>query len=106
MTDFVPFVVMSALTIILSTRQPLSFTIYMAALIYLAVAGPVPVGWPTHHWVAYTSAGRYLLPSLPIWLALARWSKRTSWLETLLVYGGVLVQAVCATQFLLGRWMV
>lgn len=106
MTDFIPFAVMSALTIVLSIRQPLSFTLYMAALIYLAVAGPLPVGWPSHHWVAYTSAGRYLLPSLPVWLALARWAKRAPSLEMLLVYGGVLLQAVCATQFLLGRWMV
>jgi hypothetical protein len=106
LTDFVPFVVMTALTIALSLRQPVSFTVYMVALIYLAIAGPVPVGWPEHHWVVFTSVGRYLLPSLPVWLALSRWSRRAPGLETLLVYGGILIQAVCATQFLLGRWMV
>lgn len=106
MTDFLPVVMMLALTIALAVRQPISFTAYMAALIYLVIAGPLPTGWPAHHWVSYTSAGRYFIPSLPIWLALARWAKQRPSLETLWVYGGMLVQAVCATQYLLGRWMV
>lgn len=106
MTDFIPLVAMMALTLVLSVRQPVAFTLFMGALLYLTVAGPQPVPGPGQHWVWYMSAGRYLLPSLPIWLALARWSGRHPSLESLLVYGGVLLQAVCTTQFLLGRWMV
>lgn len=106
MTDFIPLVVMMILTIVLSIRQPFAFTLYMAALLYLTVASPQPVPSPGEPWVWYMSAGRYLLPSLPIWLALGRWSGRHATLETLIVYGGVLLQAVCVTQFLLGRWMV
>ncbi len=106
MTDFIPFVVMSLITLALAVRQPLSFTLYMLGLLYLVVAAPMPVGWPTHHWAVYTSAGRYLLPSLPVWLALGRWAGRRPWLESLLLYVGILIQAVCATQYLLGRWMV
>ncbi len=104
MTDFIPLVAAIALTIILSVRQPAAFTLYMVALIYMIIAAPQPVAGPD--WVWYMSAGRYLIPSLPIWLALGRWSGRHPSLETLLVYGGVLLQAVCTTQFLLGRWMV
>ena len=69
----------------------------MAGLIYLAIASPTIF---TGNANIFSSAGRYLIPSAPIFLMLSRWTAKRPALESFLVDGGFLLQATLATLWL------
>ncbi|HEV2459604.1 MAG TPA: hypothetical protein VGS80_14705 [Ktedonobacterales bacterium] len=102
LVDDVPIVLFALVTLIVVRRQPFAFTLYMAGLLYLAVATPVMVSrYPD----MFQSAGRFLLAAIPLFLVLGRWTRGRPALDLLLVGGGFLLQAVLAAFFLTGGWL-
>ncbi len=87
----------AVLTILAARRMPVAFTLYMAGLLTLAIASPTIYSGNAN---IFSSAGRYLIPSAPIFLMLSRWSAKWPALETFLVDGGFLLQATLATLWL------
>ncbi|MFI5273571.1 MAG: hypothetical protein ACHQ4H_11115 [Ktedonobacterales bacterium] len=98
--DLVPVLLFGVLTVALLRRMPVAFSLYMLGLLALTVMSPITVAQDL-----YISAGRYLLAAAPIFLVLARWSRRP-WLDTLLLATGFVVQAALLGQFLMGHWVV
>lgn len=104
LVDTGPILLMIFLTLLTIRRMPVSFTSYMVGLIYLTIDSPVRiVGTP---WVEFDSSGRFLLLSVPIFLFLGRWSSRFAWVQMLVVGGGFLLEAVFATYYLTGGWLI
>jgi hypothetical protein len=103
LVDLMPVIIIGIITLCSVRRMPLSFTIYMLGLLYIAIDPPVKIGQNT---VEFDSAGRFLLLSVPIFLLLGRWAARWAWLELLLVGGGFLLQAVFAGYYLAGGWLI
>ncbi len=95
--DLGAFFVFAALTILAARQLPFAFTLYMAGQLYLAIASPTIF---TGNANIFSSAGRYLIPSAPIFLVLSRWTARRPALESFLVDGGFLMQAALATLWL------
>jgi hypothetical protein len=92
--DLVPLLAFLVITLTTIRRQPFSFTLYMLGLLILIVVSPVT--WTPD---AFVSAGRYLIPAVPIFLLLARWSLHRPGLDILLV-GGFLLQGALLTLWL------
>lgn len=103
LVDLLPVIIIGIITLCSVRRMPLSFTLYMLGLLYIAIDPPVKIGQNT---VEFDSAGRFLLLSVPIFLLLGRWTARWAWLELLLVGGGFLLQAVFAGYYLAGGWLI
>lgn len=101
LVDLAPVAIFGILTLVAARRLPGMYTLYMACLLVLVVASPRPnrLGY-------FVSAGRYLIAAVPLFLLLARWAERHPWLDLLLTSGGFLLQAIFATAFLAGGWMV
>jgi hypothetical protein len=95
--DLAPVVVALILTLVAARRMPLAFTLYMLGELYLSVSSPRL----TSH-LPFTAAGRYTAQSVPLFLLLGRWSTRRPWLDTLIVGGGFMLQALLAAYFLRG----
>lgn len=85
--DFGPVAVFAVLTLLSLKRIPLSFSVYMLGLLLVSTSSPVT--WSTDVWV---SAGRYLIPSIPLFLLIGRWAQRWPLLDFLVVSGGFAVQ--------------
>jgi hypothetical protein len=103
LVDLAPVVIFSILTVCSLRRMPMSFILYMFGLLYITIAVPVTIGQST---VEFDSAGRFFLLAVPIFMVLGRWSARFAWVEMLLVGGGFLLQAVFASYFLAGGWLI
>lgn len=94
LVDLAPAVLFLALTIIAARRMPVAYLLYMLGELYIALGTPRPsFAFP------FAAAGRYLLPSIPMFLLLARWSERRPWLDLLLVGGGFALQAILTAIF-------
>lgn len=100
--DFVPVAAFAVLTVVLARRMPLAYTLYMVVVLLLSICSPITEGRPD----LLTSAGRYMLAALPIFLQLGRWAHRYAWLDMLLVSTGFMVQAVLTVAFLRGDWII
>jgi hypothetical protein len=77
-----------ALLVVVSIRRiPLSYTLWVAGLLAMSAIAPTPSAvdllWGT---------SRYLAGALPIYLILASWTRERSWLGSLLVAGGFMLQ--------------
>jgi hypothetical protein len=103
LVDYGPIVLFTLITLIMMRRQPFSFTLYVAGLLYLAVATPVLVSRDPD---LFQSAGRFLLTAIPVFLILGQWTRGRPALDLLLVGGGFLLQAVLAAYFLSGGWLI
>jgi hypothetical protein len=103
LVDLGPLLLMLLLTFCAIRRMPVSFTLYMLGLLLLTLISPVKMGPGLSE---FDAAGRYLLLSVPIFLLLGRWSSRFVWVEMLLVGGGFVLQAVFATYYLTGGWLI
>jgi hypothetical protein len=92
--DLTPLLAFTMITLATIRRQPFAFTLYMLGLLTLIIVSPVT--WSPD---SFVSAGRYLLPAVPVFLLLARWSFRRPGLDILLV-GGFLLQGALLTLWL------
>jgi Gpi18-like mannosyltransferase len=92
--DLIPLLAFLVITLATIRHQPTTFTLYMLGLLTLIVVSPVT--WTPD---TFVSAGRYLIPAVPIFLLLARWSLRRPGLDILLV-GGFLLQGALLTLWL------
>ncbi|HEU5440516.1 MAG TPA: hypothetical protein VFU88_14595 [Ktedonobacterales bacterium] len=102
LVDYGPLVLFTLVTLLMIRRQPFSFTLYTAGLLYLAVASPMVA---TRDPDMFQSAGRFLLAAVPVFLLLGRWIRRRPALDLLLIGGGFLLQAALAAYYLSGGWL-
>lgn len=91
----VPVTALGLLTLVAIRRTPVALSLYSLSVLYLCLTSPI-VGAPD----ILTSDGRYVLTAVPLFLLLVQWSERRTWLETLLVAGGLLVQGILALVYL------
>jgi hypothetical protein len=82
-------------------RMPVAFVLYSVGLIVLAIASPTPNGTD-----AFLSAGRFVVPSVPVFLALAAWAKDRPWLAWLIIGGGLCLETTLAAFFLNGGFLI
>ncbi len=97
LVDLAPLLIFLLLTLISIRRLPFAFTLYLLGLFYLYLSEPF-----LDRGAVFAADGRYMLTAVPIFLLLGRWASRWHWLETLLVSGGFLLQAVFLSYFLSG----
>lgn len=95
--DLAPAIIFIMLTIVCARRMPVAFTLYMIAEFCLA-SGTQRPGFD----FPFAATGRYLLPSVPLFLVLSRWTTRRPWLAMLLVGGGFMLPAAFTAFFLSG----
>lgn len=79
----------AAITVVNIRRQPFSYTLYMAGLLYLITAAPEPSNPDL-----LTGTERYLGAAIPVFLVLARWCATRPRLELSLIATGMMLQAV------------
>jgi hypothetical protein len=79
-------------------RVPFLYTLYMAGLIYLATAAPVPSQYDL-----LWGTGRYLAQAIPIYLIAASQMARRPWLETPVVSGAMLLQGALLIALFQGK---
>jgi hypothetical protein len=103
LVDYVPLAFVLILTLATIRRIPVSFTLLMVGILLTIFMTPV-VGAQFPE--AFVSAGRYLLPAVPVYLILTRVTKRYAWLEMALIAGGFTLQALLAAFVLTGGWLV
>jgi hypothetical protein len=101
LVDFVPFVVVAAVTIYCIRREPLAFTLYVGGLLLLTVMGAIPHGSDF-----LQSSGRYMLEAVPTFLLIGRGLQRRPTLEFVVLGGGFLIQAVLLTFYLTGGLII
>ena len=78
--DLIPLLTFTIITLAMVRRQPVSFTLYLVGLLALVIISPVT--WTPD---IFASAGRYMIPAIPIFLLLARWSSRRPGLDLFLI---------------------
>jgi hypothetical protein len=93
-------ILFTALTMFGWKRLPLSFNLYMVALLYLCVATP-----NLSNLDPLSSVSRFLVVAIPAFLVLAVWLRGRPWLQALVLGGGFMLQAVFLTLFLSGAWL-
>jgi Gpi18-like mannosyltransferase len=98
--DLGAVILFAALTVYGVGKQPLAFTAYMVGLLVLCVDAPL-LSNPN----PLSSSARFLVAAVPGFLLLGRLVPRQPWLETLIVGGGFMLQAVFLTLFLSGPWL-
>jgi hypothetical protein len=95
LVDEAPVVIFIILTYFVARRLPVMYTIFMLGVLFTAVSSPI-VDYTFH----FAAAGRYLLPSIPIFLLLGHWVRKHPWLDQLIIGGGIALQAVLVVYFL------
>ena len=101
--DYVPLLLVLGVTLLTIRRIPVCYSLLLAGMVLVVLCTPV-VGalFPE----TYVSAGRYLLPALPLSLLGAQLLKRWPTLEPILLGGGFALQALCVAFVLTGGWLV
>ncbi|GAC1472403.1 MAG: hypothetical protein PVSMB7_25030 [Chloroflexota bacterium] len=99
--DLAPVVLIALLTIWGVRRMPVSFALYMAAVIGLLVTAAVPADFDP-----FNAESRYLIMSIPIFLLLGRWMQKRPAIDLLIVASGFLLQGAFAMFWLRGGWIV
>lgn len=99
--DALPVIAILALTLWNLRRMPPAFAFFMLGLLYLALSAP-----KADNGIPLAAAGRYLLPSVPIFLLLGRWTRRSPALDLIVVCGGFALQALFTAFFLTGGYLI
>jgi mannosyltransferase PIG-V len=103
LVDVVPLAFVGLVSLVTIRRIPVSFSFYLMGLVLTCLSSPiVDAIFPE----AFVSVGRYLLAAIPLYLVVARWMRRYPWLDTLLIGGGFVVQALLMAFVLTGGWLV
>jgi hypothetical protein len=100
--DIVPVAAFAIIIAVSARKLPVTYTIYTAAILLLAIISPITKGYPD----LLMSAGRYMLAALPVFLVLGRWMGHHSWLDLLLTSGGFMLQGVLVAVLLNGGWLI
>lgn len=103
LVDVVPLTFVVLFTVVTLRRIPLSDTLLLVGLLLVCTSVPV---MGTQFPEAFVSAGRYLLPAVPVYLVVSRQVRRFPWLESMLVGGGFTLQALLTAFVLTGGWLV
>lgn len=101
LVDFAPVLLFAVLTVWVARRLPFAYTLYMVGVICTALCEPVRGSGDM-----LGAAGRYMLPSIPIFLLLGIWAKRRPWLDELMVAGGFGLQAILIGYWFAGGWLI
>lgn len=102
LVDLAPLLIFIALTaVLIYQRWPVAYILYMLGVLYTAVSNPM-----VHNTYPLAAAGRYLLPAIPAFLLLARWTRTRPALRAAVVGGGFAVQAILVMYFLHGGWLI
>jgi hypothetical protein len=104
LVDYLAILVVLALTIAFARHQPVSFTLYLAGLLYLTLASPYVIS-ASQHYAVFLSASRYMLPAIPLYVAIGRWSLGSTRLALVALVGCLALQAAFAIYFLHGGWV-
>ena len=99
--DVAPAVLFVALAVAGARRLPVSFTLYIAAVLLVSLASPIVT-----YFDPFASVGRYLLAAFPAFILLGEWSSRRPWVNALVLGGGFMLQALFLGFFLMGGWMI
>lgn len=86
-TEIVLVVTATLIVIVRIRRLPVAYTLYMAGLLYLITAAPVPTLIDL-----MTGPTRYLASAIPIFLVLTSWTARRSGLQMSLIAVGMILQ--------------
>lgn len=101
LVDFGPVLLFAGLTFFVARRLPFAYTLYLLGVLVTALSEPI------HNGVDMLgAAGRYMLPSVPIFLLLGIWAKRRPWLDEFVVAGGFAMQAVLLGYWFAGGWLM
>lgn len=95
--DLLCLTVATVAVIALARRMPFAYTLYMVSLLYLCVAQPAAVGVQV-----LQGPGRYLIASVPLFVALGLILERHPRLRVALIVVGVALQGYVAVRFLTG----
>jgi hypothetical protein len=104
LVDYVAIFVVLSLTIAFARYQPVSFTLYLAGMLYLTLASPYVIS-ASQHYAVFLSASRYMLPAIPLYVAIGRWSLGSTRLALVALVGCLALQAAFAIYFLHGGWV-
>lgn len=88
--DLLPTTVAIVLTLVAARRAPISWTLYLLAVVYLITSEPVLLT------DFFLSAGRYLLAAVPLFALAGGWLRPSEWLLQSLSWSGALLQAILA----------
>lgn len=107
MVDVLPLLAVLVLTVVLAARRALrvSDVLYLAGLLVLAIDAPA-INDAAHPYVTFMSAGRFMLPAIPLWLWLGRKAARSPGWEMALLYGGTTLQAAFLAYFLVNGYIM
>ncbi|HZC05907.1 MAG TPA: hypothetical protein VE338_09710 [Ktedonobacterales bacterium] len=102
--DLAPVLVGLVIALVAARRAPLTFTLYLFALLYIITSEPI------NYTDLFVSGGRYMLAAFPVCIILAGWLRRSEWrsewLLPALCWSGALLQAILAIFFLRHGWIV
>jgi hypothetical protein len=97
--DVAPIVIFMLLVVFaFAARQmPVTYLIYVLGVFYADLAAPL-VGWD----VPFPSVGRHMLLAVPVFLLLGKWSTGRPWLDTLILWLGLILQGVFLVAVMYG----
>ncbi len=93
--DLIAVLTVAIITLVTIRKQPVAFTLYTAALLYLSLYAPEPSS-P----VLIDAAGRFMIAAIPVFMLLGKWTVRRPTLEMLFLSVGFMLQAVFAIMFI------
>lgn len=95
--DLGAVVLCGVITLIAMRRIPFAYVLFVAGLITIAIATPIPTS-PS----IIDSAARYMVVAFPVWLILGGWFEKRPWLDMFVVFVGMSLQIVFALLFMSG----
>jgi hypothetical protein len=96
----VPFAVLLLVLVVAWRRMPFSFVLYTLAVFYLAISAPIVSSAEL-----IESAGRLIIPALPVFLILGTWMSRRPGFAQAWLAVGFLAQAALLVSFFQHHWV-
>ncbi len=103
--DLVASLLLVGFIIFTYKKQPMSYTLYCVALLFLIVAAPIHLSYYAPGSASVTSAARYVIAAIPLFLYLGKLSAKHTTVTAIAVYGGLLLQGIFILRFLTGVWV-
>ncbi len=80
--------------IIAYKKQPMAYTLYSVALLFLIVSAPIHLSYYAPGSASVTSAARFVIAAIPLFLYLGKLSSKHTAVTAIAVYGGLLLQGI------------